>query len=141
MHLRAIPAASVQNLPLNRGGTVVAWGDNGSFVVGAVDVPAGLTDVVAIAGGFFYSLALVSEMRASPIVLTQSRKVPNGAFQFNFTNAPGVIFTVLGSAAPAAPKSDCTILGSATEIAPGQYQFTDPEATNNFWSWYRVCWP
>ena len=39
-------------------GSVVAWGGN---VPAAVDVPEGLTDVVAIAGGYKHSLALKSD--------------------------------------------------------------------------------
>ena len=43
-------------LALQTNGLVVAWGDNSD---GQSDVPAGLTNVVAVAGGYYHSLALV----------------------------------------------------------------------------------
>jgi alpha-tubulin suppressor-like RCC1 family protein len=42
-------------LALKDDGTVVAWGDDGN---GQSSVPAGLTDVVQVAGGRRHSLAL-----------------------------------------------------------------------------------
>ena len=39
-------------------GTVVAWGDNSQ---GQIGVPAGLTNVVAVAGGGAHSLALTAD--------------------------------------------------------------------------------
>jgi len=44
-------------MALKADGTVVAWGDNGE---GQADVPAGLTDVIAIAAGLSHSVALKS---------------------------------------------------------------------------------
>ena len=45
-------------MALKADGTVVAWGDNGE---GQADVPAGLTDVIAIAAGTSHSVALKSD--------------------------------------------------------------------------------
>ena len=39
--------------------SAVAWGDNGS---GQTNVPAGLSDVIAVAAGYYYSLALRSDL-------------------------------------------------------------------------------
>ena len=53
-------------MALKADGTVVAWGDNGE---GQADVPAGLTDVIAIAAGLSHSVALKSDgtVVASPL--------------------------------------------------------------------------
>jgi WD40 repeat protein len=72
------------------------------------------------------------------ILLTSAAKLPGGGFQFAFTNTPGASFSVLASANPALPITNWITLGGATEIAPGQFQFTDPQATNFPSRFYRV---
>jgi hypothetical protein len=39
------------------------------------------------------------------------------------------------------PLSNWTTLGAATEVSPGQFQFTDPQATNTPQRFYRVRSP
>jgi hypothetical protein len=51
-------AIPVHSLALKSDGTIVGWGDNES---GQLDVPAGLSGVMAISAGFNYSLALKSD--------------------------------------------------------------------------------
>jgi hypothetical protein len=72
-----------------------------------------------------YKLALAL-VRASldDVVLALS------AAQFSFTNAPNTAFTVLATTNPAVTPANWTVLGSPTEISPGQYEFTDLQATN-----------
>lgn len=65
----------------------------------------------------------------------------NGTFRFAFTNAPGVAFTVLVSTNVALPLSNWTVLGTPTEVSPGQYQFTDAQLTNRPLQFYRVRFP
>ena len=65
----------------------------------------------------------------------------NGHFQFSFTNAPGAPFTVLATTNVSLPLNNWTVLTNATEVAPGQYQFSDPQTTNNPQRYYRVRWP
>ena len=48
----------MHSLALKSDGTVVAWGYN---YYGQTNVPSGLTNVVAIAGGYYHSLALKSD--------------------------------------------------------------------------------
>ncbi len=62
----------------------------------------------------------------------------NGAFQLSFTNVSGAAFTVLSSTNLFLAATNWTVLGSATEIAPGQFRFTDPQATNDPLRFYRV---
>jgi predicted metal-binding membrane protein len=75
---------------------------------------------------------------AAPFHLTGIATLPNGAFQFSFTNTSGVSFSALGATNPALSLSNWVILGSVTEVSPGQYQFTELEATNSAQRFYRV---
>ena len=73
--------------------------------------------------------------------LWASFRLPNGACQFTFTNVPALGFTVLASSNSALPLSNWRTVGSATEASPGQYQFTDPQASGNPQCFYRVRSP
>ncbi len=76
-----------------------------------------------------------------PIVLTNSTFLPGGAFQFGFTNVPGLSFTAFTATNVSLLLTNWTQLGAATEVAPGQFQFTDPQATNGSQRFYRVRSP
>lgn len=54
----------------------------------------------------------------------------SGGFHLSLTNVPGVHFTALASTNVATPLRNWTVLGAVTETSPGQYQFTDMQATN-----------
>jgi hypothetical protein len=58
--------------------------------------------------------------------LTRPTLLANGSFQFGFTNLSGVPFTALATTNLTLPSSNWTVLGPATEILPGQFQFTAP---------------
>ena len=47
--------------------------------------------------------------------------------QLSVTNTPGVAFTVLGTTDLTLPVSSWDVLGQMTEIAPGQFQWTDTD--------------
>ena len=51
---------SSQNQPIQTGGTVVGWGGCCGYNFGQVTPPAGLSNVVAVAAGSYFSLALTS---------------------------------------------------------------------------------
>ena len=65
----------------------------------------------------------------------------NRAFQFAFTNTVGATFGVLVAADPALPLSNWTTLAGASEVSPGQFQFTDPQATTAARRFYRIRSP
>jgi hypothetical protein len=65
----------------------------------------------------------------------------NGAVQLDFSNIIGAPFTVLSSPDISASSSNWTVLGPALEILPGQFQFTDLQATNTPHEFYRVRSP
>jgi hypothetical protein len=72
------------------------------------------------------------------IVLPQYRA---GGFQFAFTSTPGTAFSVLTATNLALPLSNWTVLGQASETTPGQFQFADPQTTDNSKRFYRVRSP
>jgi hypothetical protein len=76
-----------------------------------------------------------------PTKISSGTKLIGGAFQLAFTNAPYASFTALTSTNPAEPLSNWTVLGSVTEIAPGQYQFTDTPPANTPGRFYRIRSP
>jgi hypothetical protein len=76
-----------------------------------------------------------------PIVPTALGFAPNGAFQFSFTNIAGTSFTIFSSSNVATPFANWAALGPATEVSPGQFQFSDQQATNNLQRFYRVRSP
>ena len=83
-------------------------------------------------GSVTNTLVIGSSILLSPTML------PNGAFRFSFTQTPGGVFKVLVATNPVLPMSDWKVLGVVPEIAPGQYQFTDLQASNGGSRFYRV---
>jgi outer membrane protein assembly factor BamB len=75
-----------------------------------------------------------------PIVLTNPVVLPDGTFQFGFTNIPGLSFTVRGTTNLALPFTNWALLGNAIEISPGQFQFTSASAGYPL-QFYRVTTP
>ncbi len=80
---------------------------------------------------------------ANPPVL-KNITVPAGGgngLQFTFTNAPAADFTVLTATNVSLALTNWTVLGEVQQVAPGQYQFTDPQAATNTGRFYRVRSP
>ena len=80
---------------------------------------------------------------AGPGQLTGMTRLGNGWTQFTFTNFTDTSFTVLASTNLTLPINLWTNLGPAAEspVGSGQFQFTDPQATNNVQRFYRVRSP
>ena len=65
-----------------------------------------------------------------------------GGLHFTFTNATGAGFTVLATTNLALPLTNWTVLvGHPVEGPAGQYQFTDPQVTNNPQRFYILRQP
>jgi WD40 repeat protein len=75
------------------------------------------------------------------ITLTGAATLPGGALQFAFTNTPGSLNTVLVATNLASTLSTWTAAGTATEVSPGQFVFTDLQATNFLQRSYCVRTP
>jgi hypothetical protein len=76
-----------------------------------------------------------------PIVLSNPTVLPDGSFQFDFTNIPGMGFSVFRSSNLSLPLSNWIPLGSVSENPPGQYRFIDPPAELDGPQLYRVRSP
>jgi hypothetical protein len=76
----------------------------------------------------------------APPVLVGLKKSTSG-FQFTFSNSVGAVFGVVATTNLSIPFTNWTALGSVTELSPGQFQFTDPQATNNPRRFYKVRAP
>jgi outer membrane protein assembly factor BamB len=75
-----------------------------------------------------------------PVVLTNMAALPSGEVQFGFTNIPGLSFTTYGATNATQIGSNWSKLGKPAETAPGQFQYTDSQATNAR-QFYRVRSP
>ena len=84
--------------------------------------------------------AQVSPANNAPL-LTNPAKQVNGTLTFSFTNIPNADFTVLASTNVALPLGRWSILSLVTQGSPGQYQFSDPVATNYPQRFYQVVSP
>jgi GH25 family lysozyme M1 (1,4-beta-N-acetylmuramidase) len=71
----------------------------------------------------------------------QGASATSGGFQLSLTNIPGTHFTVLTSTNVSVPSTNWQVIGAASEISPGHYQFTDSQKTNFPQRFYRVRWP
>jgi hypothetical protein len=65
----------------------------------------------------------------------------DGSCRLTFTNLPNFGFSVLASTDVTSPLTDWTLLGAATEISPGHYQFIDLLAPAYPHRFYRIRWP
>jgi hypothetical protein len=101
--------------------------------------------VLAAGGGPWGLLTPIAELynprSPQPTLLANTRIWANGSFRFTFTNTPGAAFTVLATAFPTLPLTEWMVLGGATEPSPGQFEFTDPLATNYPHRFYRLRSP
>lgn len=75
------------------------------------------------------------------IALTNAVILPDGAFQFAFTNTPGRNFSVFSTTNLSVAFTNWTALGAVPEVAPGQFQFNDVRATTRAQRFYRVRSP
>ncbi len=110
-------------------GTIVKITPDGTASVFA----SGLTGPTSIA--VFPGLNVWS---ATGINLGSPQTTADGGLQFTLVNNPGVAFIGLGTTNASLPLTSWMILGAVTEISPGQYQFTDRQATNGSQRFYRI---
>jgi hypothetical protein len=73
---------------------------------------------------------------AAPVVIASLKRLANGSFQFGYTNN-GMSYSVYAST----NLINWSSVGSATQSAPGLYQFTDAKATNYPRRFYQLRSP
>lgn len=77
----------------------------------------------------------------NPIILSTVIYQAGGAFQFGFTNLPGLSFSVYATTNPALAFTYWTRLGNVTETSSGQFQFADSSGAGVSQRFYRVTAP
>lgn len=101
---------------------------------GAVLVAGGYNDGILSSVELYYHVL-------PPITLSAPRMLPDKSFRFNFASAPGTSNAVFATTNPGNPMNTWAVLNGVVEIAPGWFQFTDPQAANHPRRFYRVRSP
>lgn len=119
------------------------WSANSLTTVPVWNFPPGFAMVTVFVNGIpsTSSILNISVPVPTPTILTNFNVLPNGSFQFAFSNTPGALFGVLTTTNLTLPLSNWTALGGVTEIAPGQFQFTDAQAANSTQRFYTLRVP
>jgi len=109
------------------------WSTNSFTSTPVNSFPPGYALVTVFVNGIPSTSSVINVSVPVPTAptLIATKTLTNGSFQFTFTNSVGAIFGVLTTTNVALPLTNWTALGGVTEISPGQFQFTDPQATNN----------
>ena len=76
-----------------------------------------------------------------PPVLTGLKMLPNGAYQFAFTNNTGTPFTVISSTNLSLSPTQWTVVGKPTNNGSGLFLFSTEPLTNDTQRFYRVKSP
>jgi hypothetical protein len=124
------------------------WRSNGVDLVDATNTSLTLLQVQPVdAGNYAVVVTVVINVPVAPATFSASLTVPptishcawlaGGQFRLLFGGQSGAAYTVLGST----NLIDWTVIGVATETAPGVFEFTDAEPPNQEASFYRLRRP
>jgi hypothetical protein len=117
----------------------ISWFSNSSVSAFVSGLPAGHALATVYANGIPSTSSIIRI--DPPTILLSGSKLAGGAFRISFTTLPGGAFSALMSSNVALAQSNWANLGGVTEVSPGQYQFTDTQATNQPRRFYRVRSP
>jgi len=119
------------------------WWTNSFTSLPVWNLPAGYALATAFVNGIQSTSAIVNLTASVPTapVIAASATGTNGAFGFAFTNSVGALFGIVASTNLSLPLTSWTAVGTATEAAPGKFQFWDSQATNNPQRFYRIFSP
>jgi DNA-binding beta-propeller fold protein YncE len=87
------------------------------------------------------TIAVMQVALGPPQILSVLPPQGNGVFQFAFGNTESASFTVLSTTNLSLPVCNWTVVGAASNTAPGVYQFTSPPMTNDAQCFYGVRSP
>jgi hypothetical protein len=122
----------------------------GQFVISnrLVLVLTGVADATNAPAGFRIAVTNSTEQPAfifsdaPPVVpppqLEGAQVLSGGEFEFSFSSISGAGFIVLCTTNLALPLAVWSVLGMATEFAPGEYKFRDSQSDTNAPRFYRV---
>ena len=137
VQLRRVDSQQVVTLP------TTGWTTNSLVTQPLTNFPAGPALLTVFVNGIqsVSSPVLINHSVApTMIVLFNPTRLPNGSFQFSFTNVPGGTFTALAATNLTTRTAGWNTLGTASEVTAGHYQFTDVTATSAQ-KFYRVRSP
>jgi hypothetical protein len=119
------------------------WGTNSFTSLPVWNFPPGYALATVFVNGIQSTSSIINISVPIPATTTLNNAVTmnNGSFQFAFTNNPGALFGVLSTTNLSLPLTNWTMLSGVTEVAPGQFQFTDPQATNGAQRYYSIFAP
>jgi N-acetylneuraminic acid mutarotase len=118
------------------------WSTNSFTSLPVWNFPPGYALATVFVNGIQSTSSIVNISVPVPTVTTLTgAQMLNGSFQFAFTNSVGALFGALATTNVSQPLTNWTALGGVTEISPGQFQFTDPQATNNPQRFYQIQSP
>jgi hypothetical protein len=132
------------------GGGIVNLGTNVTVTATAnpgYSFASWMEDGTVVSTSASYSFAPVSSCNLvaffSPITTISigTTVMSRGGFTLPFTYAPGAHCSVLCTTNLALPLTNWTVLGTATESSPGQYEFTDPQAGSSGERFYIIRSP
>jgi alpha-tubulin suppressor-like RCC1 family protein len=152
-----IAACYEYSVALCADGTMAAWGVDLDGQLGGGFQTLNIKEALAVSMSTFgtgqrfsrlyrgasasHTLAIVTGPSGGASTLTGPVGATNGSVQFSFSNTAGAFFGVVAATNFALPLSSWTPVGDAIEISPGQFQFTDLQATNYPQRFYRVRTP
>lgn len=76
-----------------------------------------------------------------PITLTSAVRLPGDAVQFSFAYTPGAACSAYFATDASLPLGSWTFLVAPTEVAAGEFQFTDSQVATASLLYYRVTCP
>lgn len=118
------------------------WGTNSFTSLPVWNFPPGYALATVFVNGIQSTSSIVNISVPIPASTVLACTAPtNGEFQFCFTNNPGALFGVLTTTNLSLPLANWTRLSGITEIAPGHFQFSDPQTTNNAQRFYSLFAP
>jgi N-acetylneuraminic acid mutarotase len=118
------------------------WSTNSVTSTAVWNFPPGWALATVFVNGIQSTSAVVNISVPAPTATTLTGMAwNNSAFGFNFTSSPGSLFGVLAATNVSLPLTNWTALGGVLEVAPGQFQFTDAQATNGGQRFYRLYSP
>jgi hypothetical protein len=125
------------------GQLATSWSVSNYVSAGVSGIPGGWALATIFVNGIpgNSTLVRIDSTLLSPIILSETLVSGGAAAQVSFTNVPDTGFTVLASSNISVPLSSWSVLGAATETAPGQYQFTDSSISNYTRRFYSVRSP